>query len=134
LLFLLGGKDRFEIYGDDFPTPDGTAIRDYIHVTDLAKAHILALEKLWQSKKSEVINLGLNHGYSVLEVVHQVEKATKRKVAYSIKPRRKGDVALLVASREKAEKELNWKPQYSDMEAIIETAWNWHKKTVNRNL
>jgi len=130
LLFLLGKKERFEIYGNDFPTPDGTAIRDYIHVTDLARAHILALERLLETKKSEVFNLGMKKGYSVLEVVKEVEKVTGKKVEYTIKPRREGDVPVLIASEERARKELNWKPQYSDLKTIIQTAWNWHRKQI----
>jgi len=130
LLFLLGKKERFEIYGDDFPTPDGTAIRDYIHVTDLARAHILALERLLEIKKSEVFNLGIKKGYSVLEVVKEVEKVTGKRVEYTIKPRREGDVPVLIASEERARKELNWKPQYSDLKTIIQTAWHWHRKQV----
>jgi UDP-glucose 4-epimerase len=128
LLFLLGKKGRFEIYGNDFPTPDGTAIRDYIHVTDLAKAHVLALKKLIKTQKSGVYNLGMKRGYSVLEVVKEVEKVTGKKVKYIVKPRRKGDVPILIASDERARKELNWKPQYSDLRTIIQTAWTWHRK------
>ena len=128
LLFLLGKKERFEIYGNDFPTPDGTAIRDYIHVTDLAKAHVLALEKVIKTQKSEVYNLGMKRGYSVLEVVKEVEKVTGEKVKYILKPRRKGDVPILIASDERVRKELNWEPQYSDLKTIIQTAWAWHRK------
>lgn len=130
LLYLLGKKDNFDLYGTDFSTPDGTAIRDFIHVTDLARAHVLALEKLFKLPKSEFINLGANKGYSVLEVIKKVEQITGEKVNYSPKPRRKGDVAVLMASNEKAERLLEWELQYSDLETIIETAWNWHKKNI----
>ena len=132
LLFLLGKKKSLELYGTDFPTEDGTAIRDYIHVTDLAKAHVLALQKLLESSRSEFINLGANKGYSVLEVIKKTEKVTGHKVPYEERPRRKGDVPVLLASREKAQKILGWKLSYSDIETIIETAWNWHQKTANK--
>jgi UDP-glucose-4-epimerase GalE len=132
LLFLLGVKKSLELYGIDFPTEDGTAIRDYIHVTDLAKAHVLALQKLLESSRSEFINLGANKGYSVLEVIQKTEKITGNKVLYKERPRRKGDVPVLLASREKAEKILGWKLSHSDIETIIETAWNWHQKSANK--
>lgn len=132
LLYLLGKKKTFELYGTDFPNPDGTAIRDYIHVTDLAKAHVLALKKILQSFTADFINLGANKGYSVLEVIKKTEEITGKKVLYIEKPRRKGDVSVLLASKEKAEKILGWKLQYSRLETIIETAWNWHLKIVRR--
>ncbi len=128
LLFLLGKKRGFELFGTDFSTRDGTAIRDYIHVTDLAKAHVLALQRILSSARSEFINLGTNLGYSVLEVIKKTEEATGKKVPYLIRPRRKGDVPVLLASKDKAEKMLGWKLLYSDLETIIETAWKWHKK------
>lgn len=130
LLFLLGKKESFELYGMDFETPDGTAIRDYIHVTDLAKAHVLALQKILSSPSSEFINLGTNKGYSVLEVIKKTEDITGKKVAYKEKPRRKGDVPVLLASKEKAEQILGWKLHHSSLETIIQTAWNWHSKTI----
>jgi UDP-glucose 4-epimerase len=132
LLFLLGEKKSLDLYGTDFPTEDGTAIRDYIHVTDLAKAHVLALQRLLESSCSEFINLGANKGYSVLEVIKKTEKITGNKVPYKERPRRKGDVPVLLASREKAEKILGWELFHSDIEIIIETAWNWHQKTANK--
>jgi len=128
LLFLLGRKESFEIYGTDFSTEDGTAVRDYIHVTDLAKAHVLALKKLLTSSQSEFINLGANKGYSVLEIINKTEEITGEKVLYKESPRREGDVPVLLASREKAEEILGWKLYHSNIETIIETAWNWHKK------
>jgi len=128
LLFLLGKKKSFEIFGTDFPTKDGTAVRDYIHVTDLAKAHVLALKKLLKSSQSEFINLGTNKGYSVLEIINKTEEITGEKVLYEEGPRREGDVPVLLASREKAEQILGWKLSHSNIETIIETAWNWHKK------
>jgi UDP-glucose-4-epimerase GalE len=128
LLFLLEKKKKFEIFGTDFPTNDGTAIRDYIHVADLAKAHVLSLKKLLESSQSEFINLGTNRGYSVLEIINKAEEITGQKVLYTKSPRREGDVPVLLASREKAEKILGWKLHYSNIETIIETAWSWHKK------
>ncbi len=128
LLFLLEKKKTFELYGTDFPTPDGTAIRDYIHVTDLASAHVLALKRLLAASESDFINLGTNKGYSVLEVIRKAEEVTGRKVAYKAMPRRWGDVPVLLASKDKVEQVLGWRPRYSQLETIIETAWNWHKK------
>lgn len=128
LLSLLGKRPRLGVFGDDFATPDGTAVRDYIHVTDLAAAHVLALMALLAGRPSEVINLGTESGHSVLEVIRAVEKVTGRAVPYDVGPRREGDVAVLLASREKAEKALGWKPRLSSLETIIETAWNWHRK------
>ncbi len=131
LLFLLGKKKSFDLFGTDFPTEDGTAVRDYIHVTDLAKAHVLALKKLLKSSQSDFINLGANKGYSVLEIIKKTEEITGKKIAYREKPKREGDVPVLLASKEKAEKILGWELYHSDIETIIETAWNWHQKTVN---
>jgi len=128
LLFLLGKKKDLSLYGKDYSTQDGTAIRDYIHVTDLAKAHVLALKKLPVLKNSEFINLGTNKGYSVMEVIKKVETVTGQKVSYSVKPKRKGDVDVLLASREKAKQLLQWDLKYSDLDTIIETAWIWHQK------
>lgn len=129
LLFLLGKKDSFSLFGTDFPTPDGTAVRDYIHVTDLAKAHVLALKKLPSLENSDFINLGANKGFSVMEVIERVESVTGQNLAYSAEPRRKGDVDVLLASKEKAKQILGWDPVHSDMDTIIKTAWAWHKKT-----
>ncbi|MEW5902108.1 MAG: NAD-dependent epimerase/dehydratase family protein, partial [Acidobacteriota bacterium] len=128
LLFMLGTKENFEVYGTDFPTRDGTAVRDYIHVTDLAEAHVLALKKLFQAPGSDFINLGTNQGYSVLQVIKKVEEVTGLKVSYKAKPRRLGDVPVLLASKDKAERVLSWSAKYSQLETIIETAWKWHKK------
>jgi len=130
LLFLLGKKEDFNIFGNNYSTPDGTAIRDYIHVTDLAKAHVSALQKLPAFKKSEFINLGTNKGYSVMEVVRKVEHVTGQKVSFHMKPKRKGDVDVLLASNRKAKKLIEWELIYSDLDTIIETAWNWHSKTA----
>lgn len=128
LLFLLGKKESLDVYGTDFETPDGTAIRDYIHVTDLADAHVLALQKLLASAEGDCINLGASRGFSVLEVIKKVEEITGRKVSFRAKPKRLGDVPVLLASKEKAEQRLGWKLRYSTLETIIETAWRWHRK------
>jgi UDP-glucose 4-epimerase len=128
LLSLLRKKPEFRVFGTDFPTPDGTAIRDYIHITDLAAAHVLALRSVLGGGQSEAINLGANKGYSVLEVIHKVEEVTGRKVIFRAERRREGDVPVLLASKEKAERTLGWKIRHSDIETIIETAWNWHQK------
>ena len=128
LLSLHGRKPAFELYGTDFPTPDGSAVRDYIHVTDLAAAHVLALKKLLASGKSDAFNLGTGRGYSVLEVMRKAEDITGLKLPTVLRPRRRGDVPILLASKEKAERELDWKPSHSSLETIISTAWNWHSR------
>ena len=115
------------ILGLDYPTPDGTCIRDYIHVADLAYAHILALRRLLQGGASGTYNLGNGNGYSVREVIQTIEKVTGQKIRTVPSPRRPGDPARLVASSEKIRKELNWIPKYPDLETIIETAWRWHR-------
>lgn len=127
LLHILGRNPGFQVFGQDFPTADGTAIRDYIHVTDLATAHVLALEKLKAGEPSQVVNLGSSRGYSVLEVIRAAEKVTGRRVSLKFGPRRPGDVPVLLASSEKAETRLGWKREFSDLEFIIETAWKWHR-------
>lgn len=125
-LSLLGRKSGLELYGSDFPTPDGTAVRDYIHVTDLALAHTLALDKLAENSESHILNLGANHGYSVLEVIRKCEEVTGMKVDFHRKPRRRGDVPELLASRSRAEHVLGWAPRQSSLDNIIRTAWKWH--------
>jgi UDP-glucose 4-epimerase len=128
LLAVLGRKPRLAVFGADFPTPDGTAVRDYIHVTDLAAAHVLALKKLLAGGAGDVVNLGTERGHSVLEVIRAAEKVTGRPVPYAIAPRRQGDVAVLLASKAKAERLLGWEPRLSSLETIVDTAWNWHQK------
>ncbi len=120
----LGQATHCEIYGTDYPTPDGTCIRDYIHIKDLAQAHILALEP----GKQGFYNLGNGDGYSVREVIQTCEKVTGRAIPALEKPRRPGDPPKLVASAEKAERELGWKPQYPKLEDIVATAWAWHSQ------
>jgi len=131
LNFLLGRKGRLELFGTDFETPDGTAIRDYIHVTDLAEAHVLALERLAAGGRSEALNLGTNRPTSVMEIIKKAEEVTGRKVAFSARPRRRGDVPVLLASKEKAAAALGWKLRYSDLETILGTAWAWHRKIIS---
>jgi UDP-glucose-4-epimerase GalE len=130
LNFLLGRKGQLELFGTDFETPDGTAIRDYIHVTDLAEAHVLALERLAAEGRSDVMNLGTNRPYSVMDIIKKTEEVTGRKVAFSVCPRRQGDVPVLLASRDKAAAALGWKLRYSDLETILSTAWAWHRKSI----
>jgi UDP-glucose-4-epimerase GalE len=122
----MGQRPHIEIFGTDYPTPDGTCVRDYIHVDDLAEAHLLALEKLEPDKQMHY-NLGIGRGYSVREVIAAVESVTGKKVPVKEGPRRAGDPPVLVASSDKIQKELGWKPRYTDIKSIVETAWNWHR-------
>lgn len=122
----LGQKPHIEVFGTDYPTPDGTCIRDYIHVDDLAEAHLLALEKL-EAGKGLHYNLGIGRGYSVREVIRTVEEVTGRRVPVKEGPRRAGDPPALVASSEKIQRELGWRPRYTELRGIVETAWNWHR-------
>ncbi len=130
LLAALGKKPRLEIHGGDFPTPDGTAVRDYIHVTDLAAAHVLALKALFSGAPGDVYNLGTEEGRSVLEVVRTAGKVVGRDIPTIIGPRREGDVPVLLASKDKAEKAFGWRPRLSSLETIIGTAWNWHRRNA----
>src|SRR5436190_11150966 len=120
----LGQAPHCEVYGTDYPTPDGTCIRDYIHIIDLAEAHILAMAP----GKQGFYNLGNGDGYSVREVIAMCEKVTARKIPVIEKPRRPGDPPRLVASAEKAKRDLGWKPKYPKLEQIVATAWEWHRK------
>ncbi len=122
-----GEFQLLEIFGTDYPTPDGTCIRDYIHVDDLAQAHITALEHLLRSGESEVFNLGYGHGYSVREVVETAKKVTGVDFPVKERGRREGDPAVLVADSAKIRQTLGWKPEYEDLEYIIRTAWEWEK-------
>ena len=119
------------IFGTDYDTPDGTCIRDYIHVTDLAEAHILALKALMDEKSSGVYNLGNGNGYSVKEVLKTAENVTGKKIKSYKAARRPGDPARLVASSDKIQRELGWIPKYPELTTIIQTAWEWHKKHPN---
>lgn len=127
----LGKRDCITIFGDDYNTEDGTCVRDYIHVTDLADAHIFALDKMRKDGKSNIYNLGNGNGFSVKEVVEVARKVTGIDIKAELGERRPGDPAILVASSEKAKKELAWKPKYDDLGTIIETAWKWHKEHPN---
>jgi UDP-glucose 4-epimerase len=124
LFVALGKKQNCEIFGTDYPTPDGTCIRDYIHIRDLAQAHILGL----QAGKTGFYNLGNGDGYSVRQVIEMCEKVSGKKIPAIEKPRRPGDPPRLVASAEKAVRELGWKPKFPKIEDIVSTAWAWHKK------
>ena len=131
LQVALGQREHIGIFGSDYPTEDGTCIRDYIHVTDLADAHILALDKMRRENSSGVYNLGNGKGFSVKEVVETARKVTGHPIPEKAEPRRAGDPAVLIASSEKAQRELGWKPRYNDLETIISTAWVWHRSHPN---
>ena len=122
-----GRRDHITVFGDDYPTPDGTCLRDYIHVVDLADAHVLALEYLRKGGASDIFNLGNGQGFSVKEMIAAAEKATGRSIKVEIGARRAGDPAQLIASSEKARTVLGWKPQFTDVEQVIGTAWKWHE-------
>lgn len=123
-----GNQNHFAIFGTDFPTRDGTCIRDYIHVTDLANAHVSAVKHLLQTDNSDVFNLGTGCGVSVRELIDTAEKVTGREISVVESERRPGDPAVLVADAGKAKEILNWEAKYSSIENIIQTAWNWEKK------
>jgi UDP-glucose-4-epimerase GalE len=123
----LGKRDHVEIYGTDYDTPDGTCIRDYIHVTDLADAHLLALEYLLNGDKSDSFNLGNGNGFSVKEVIATALKITGGDIPYLESGRRPGDPPVLIGSSDKIRKSLGWSPMYDSLEAIIETSWRWHQ-------
>ena len=126
-----GRREKLSLFGDDYPTPDGTCIRDYIHVSDLAQAHILALDYLMNGGENNVFNLGNGVGFSNKEVVEAARRVTGHPIPTVIAPRRAGDPARLVASSEKARSVLGWEPRYADLETIIATAWAWHKDHPN---
>lgn len=127
----LGKRDEILIFGDDYDTKDGSCIRDYIHVSDLASAHSLALKRLMNGGESRIYNLGNGTGFSVKEMINIARKVTGHEIPAKVAPRRAGDPAVLIASSEKAMEELNWKPKFNSVETIIETAWNWHKNHPN---
>ena len=122
-----GEREKVSIFGDDYPTKDGTCVRDYIHVTDLAQAHILALDYLLQGGDNNTFNLGNGVGFTVKEVIETARRVTGHAIPAQISPRRAGDPAQLVATSEKIKSVLGWKPQYDDLETIISTAWAWHQ-------
>ena len=125
LQVALGQRDHFNIFGDDYPTPDGTCIRDYIHVIDLAQAHILALRAL--DGGSRTYNLGNGRGFSIQELINVAREITGHPIPTKVVARRPGDPAILIASSEKIRRELGWQPQYPELRAILESAWKWHK-------
>ena len=128
-----GRKDKITIYGDDYPTKDGTCIRDYIHVMDLAEAHLLALDRLSQTQLSNVYNVGNNVGFSVREIIEVAKKITNQKMDIEIQSRRKGDPAELIADNQKIKSELNWTTKHSDLDEIISSAWQWEQKLLTFN-
>ena len=128
LQVALGSREAISIFGDDYDTHDGTCIRDYIHVTDLANAHILALKKLEKDETSGIYNLGSGTGFTVKEVIEATRKVTGHPIPTVIAPRRAGDPARLVASSEKAKAELGWEPQYTSLEKMIGSAWRWFQE------
>jgi UDP-glucose 4-epimerase len=123
-----GRRPDVTVFGTDYPTPDGTAVRDYVHVSDLARAHVLALESLLDSGGTIAVNLGTGHGVSVRQVVDAVRRITGREVVARDAPRRVGDPPILVADPKKAGERLAWTPQHSDLDSIITDAWRWHNK------
>jgi len=123
----LGKSPFIKIFGNDYPTPDGTCIRDYIHVMDLVEAHILALKRVLQTRQSATYNLGNNAGFSVNEVIEMVRTVTQRPIPTQMEARRAGDPAILLASSEKASRELGWHPKYNSLETIIQSAWAFHQ-------
>ncbi|MEN9207819.1 MAG: UDP-glucose 4-epimerase GalE [Gloeomargarita sp. GMQP_bins_44] len=127
LLSLLGGEP-VTIFGTDYPTPDGTPVRDYIHVTDLAAAHVQALDYIQTHDTNLILNLGTGRGYSVRQVIETVEQVTGQKLAMQAGPRRPGDPPILVADVTRAQRVLGWQPRYSDLPTIIATAWRWHQQ------
>ena len=126
----MGRRDALEIFGTDYDTPDGTCIRDYIHVTDIAEAHILSLEYLLNDGKSEIFNLGNGSGFSVREVIQKAQEITGAVIKVVESQRRDGDSPIMIGSSEKAKNMLKWKPRYNDLDTIIGTAWKWRRKRI----
>jgi UDP-glucose 4-epimerase len=127
----LGLRPSIAIFGEDYDTPDGTCIRDYIHVVDLAEAHILALQVL-EKRGGLLVNLGNGEGFSVKQVIEAARRVTGKEIPVELKPRRGGDPARLVASAGKAHEVLGWKPQHATLEDIIESAWQWHQQRFGK--
>ena len=122
-----GDRPKLTVHGDNYDTPDGTGIRDYVHVVDLVEAHVLGVDWLRDGKPSRVFNLGTGHGYSVHEVIEQTRKVTNRPLSYQIGPRRAGDSAKLVSGGDRAKAELGWRPKRSNLPEMIGDAWRWHQ-------
>ena len=131
LQVALGQREALAIYGDDYDTPDGTCVRDYVQVEDLIAAHILALEYLKAGNESNFFNLGSNQGYSVQEMLEAAREVTGKEIPAKIAPRRAGDPSRLVASSAKAQAILGWQPKFTDVKEIIKTAWDWHVSHPN---
>jgi len=127
----LGQRETIEIYGDDYPTKDGTCVRDYIHINDIAQAHFLALELLLSGQSGEAFNLGNGNGYSVKEVIRIAREITGKRIKSKIVDKRPGDAAMLIGSSKKVTKELGWSPAFPDLRTIIESAWKWHRSNPN---
>jgi UDP-glucose 4-epimerase len=125
------GRGRFQIFGEDYATPDGTCLRDYIHVTDLASAHMLALDALRSGARSTVYNLGSGRPTSVRDVADAVADVTGRKVPWEAAPRREGDPAILFASSDRIKRDLGWQPKFEDLRVIVETAYRWRTSHPN---
>lgn len=128
MMALQGYLDDFQVFGTDFPTPDGTAVRDYVHVADLADAHVLALASLLRGGESGIFNLGAGKGHSVKEVLDEIARHAGRPLAPPSGPRRQGDAALLFADASLAREALGWQPKHSDLATIVSSAWRWHQK------
>lgn len=122
----LGKNDYIKVFGTDYPTQDGTCVRDYVHVTDLADSHIKALQYLQKTDKSDSFNLGNDRGYSVMEVIESVKRVTKKDIKVVEEKRREGDPPILISSSQKAKNILDWKPMFKEIDTLIETAWKWH--------
>jgi UDP-glucose 4-epimerase len=127
----LGRRDKIKIFGQDYPTADGTAVRDYIHVQDLAEAHLLAFDAL-ATRDRMIYNLGNGQGFTVGQVVESVRRVTGRPIPVDEVPRRPGDPAVLIASAQKIETELGWKPRYTNLDDIVRSAWEWHQQRYGR--
>lgn len=127
----LGRREKLSVFGDDYDTPDGTCIRDYIHVSDLARAHVLALRRLLAGGESDAFNLGNGNGFSVLEMLEAARRVTGHPIPAQIEARRAGDPARLVASADKAHEILGWTPEYTSVEQIIADAWRWHQSHLH---
>lgn len=128
-----GQAESISVFGNDYPTPDGTCIRDYIHVCDLIDAHVLTLQRLLDGAPSDIFNLGIGNGYSVLEVVQACRRVTGCDIPIQYAPRRPGDPAALVASSDKARAQLGWNPRFTGLDEIIDTAWGWHQRVGSRD-
>ena len=126
----VGKRAELGVFGNDYPTPDGTGVRDYIHVVDLARGHVAALQAIERNCGCAIYNLGTGHGYSVLDVVKTFEKVNGIKIPYSIKPRRAGDIATCYSNPAKAERELGWKAQFG-LEEMCRDSWNWQRNNPN---